>query len=56
MTNERFADSIALKFRRAWDRNDYRFSDGKSIEIWLRKSIEDELNTKKLTISKSKAK
>jgi len=38
------AGRIALRFRKQWEKNDYAFSDGKSIEIWIRQNIEDELS------------
>ena len=31
------AERVSLRFRREWDYN--KFSDGKSIEIWIRQTI-----------------
>lgn len=51
MIPKKFAKLISEKFRKEWEKNNYRFSDGKSIEIWIRQNIEDELQKirKKLT-------
>ena len=41
---KKLSERISLKFRKAWDKNDYTFSDGKSIELWIKHTIEDESN------------
>lgn len=43
MTPSQFSNHIASLFKIAWDKNNYTFSDGKSIEIWIRQTIENEL-------------
>lgn len=41
------AKKISTKFRNQWNKNNYRFSDGKTIEIWIKQTIEDELSNLK---------
>ena len=43
MASKGMGKKIAEKFRKEWAKNNHRFSDGKSIEIWIRQNIEDEL-------------
>ena len=56
ITNEavKFAKIISEKFKKSWDKNDYSFSDGKSIEIWIRQTIEDEFDKHNINIEESK--
>ena len=36
-------EKIALKFRKAWNKNNYSMSDGKSIEIWIKNEVDSAL-------------
>jgi hypothetical protein len=52
-TAEEISNKIALKFRKAWDKNNYSMSDGKSIEIWIKKSsyLKSNVQDKILTLN-----
>ena len=43
LSAKQIAEKIGLKFRKDWNKNNRIFSDGKSIEIWIKQTIENEL-------------